>query len=194
MKELLLAILIVLSLSRFSYGEVNPSSDFDCGLREPPADGVYKINDLTIKFIAPKGWKKAKDIALGQVGVINFKPSCLAKEGLGITFFNAPYLTQDSQAVLNEALKTAGDGEDILKKEVIKVDDTDAVSLIYAEEDIMMRNVSFFKNGKRFTIIFFASKDNFGRLLPAIDKSLGTFEIVSFLPKRPKGTLKQGIR
>jgi len=139
------------------------------------SNDMYRIENIVIKFRAPKGWMMKE----GSVPSIhlNFRPdlddSSLAS--LGIVACSAPFAAGfDVEKLLN----TTDSDSSIISKEIISFAGTKAFVSISQSSGLKTKTMQFLKDDNMFTITFVADIKDFDVLLPKVDGSLKSFRIV----------------
>lgn len=182
-KKRLIGIVIVVTfllLTPFCYAQNDDFSDFDLGFADPPANGIYKRDDIAIKFIPPVGWKIQDNSFQEEYGRITFAPSSFSDIGtnLGISVLPMPLdMAAGGADALEFAKQEMDKDETVLEAEISIFADTKALTSISSISGMKTKQIQFYKDSKMFVITFLAEEENFDRLLPTIDESLKTFEI-----------------
>lgn len=150
-------------------------------LRDPSPDGMYKVDDVIFKFIPPKGWKmsdttgtpsSAMPIAFmetplsGSVVSVSVRPSPLLDGAAGARLLNG----------MQEAFKT---DQTLSEKQIVEFKGVKAFVSVSDLGGAKTKQIQFFKAGNWVILSFVALEaDDFARLLPSVDESFKTFDIV----------------
>jgi hypothetical protein len=171
---------VVLLFPAFIFAEATQPTD--CGLSEPPANGIYELNTETIRYMPPPGWKKNENIPAGSEATIEFMPSCLDFDILGISVIQPPFF------VSTEELKRAVDSDPaVTTAEIITFAGTNAVKSTGLVSGTKTQQIMFYNDNELFMISFDAeSISNFDKRLSEVDESLKSFEIIASPSKLKK--------
>jgi hypothetical protein len=140
------------------------------------ADDIYKIDNVVVKFSPPLGW------ALKQGPVpsihLNFAPMSenSSAASLGIVACYAPFAAGFD---MERLMKATENDVSILSREIIDFNDTKAFSSISEIGGLKTKSIQFLKDGNMFTITFIADNKDYDAMLPAIEESLKTFQVIS---------------
>jgi len=157
-------------------------------LVEPSVDGIYQLPAATIKFFPPKGWKKIDMNTLYPPLTVDFMYSKDVKAGGPVLGILAMTLSSEPAEFMEQIRGTDGTlayGNQLLKEEDITFLDTKAYSCITINTNkVKQKTIVFIKANKAYQISFTAKEvEGFDNLLPIVDESLKTFEIISSVPK-----------
>lgn len=163
----------------FSYAQNKDLSDFNLELADHPIDGIYKIHDVTIKFIPPPDWKIQTNMSRKEYGSIVFSPpSSDLIATLAISVIPMPLsMTVMGADVLESTKKDMENDKTVLKAEIITFADTKALSAVTSMSGIRTKQIQFYTDTDMYILTFLAEMENFDKLLPTIDESLKSFEI-----------------
>ena len=175
-KTLVIALMFLL-LAPLSYAENDILSDSDLGLIDPPADGIYRRNNIIIQFTAPAGWKLRDNSLQDKYGHIIFTPASFET----IANLNISVLSTSPDMAIKpeDMLEVLKQDETILTAEAIDFAGTRALGTTSLISGIKVKQIQFYKDGNLFMITFLAEEENFDRFLPLVDESLQSFKIVS---------------
>jgi hypothetical protein len=140
------------------------------------AEDLYKIDDITIKYKPPAGW------AMKQGPVpsthLNFRPKSdvLIMASLGIVTCSAPFA---SGFDMDKLMKATENDPSTLNSEMIDFADTKAFSSANRMAGLTTRTIQFLRDRVMFTITLVTESKDFESILPEIDESLKTFQVVS---------------
>ena len=173
----LVIVLTFLLLAPLSYAENDDLSDLDMGLTEPSADGIYKRDNITIKFIAPAGWKMRNNSLQDKYGHIIFTPASFET----IANLNISALSASPNMAIKpeDMLEVIRQDETVLNAEAIDFADTRALCSTSLINGIKAKQIQFYQAENLFMVTFLAEEESFDRYLPAVDESLKSFEIIS---------------
>ncbi len=178
-------VILLLAFPLVCFGQDDATKVKPPNLIEPSADGLYQIKNVTIKFIPPDGWKKVNWNTLLPPPMIDFmysKDGIMKGPGIGILIIT----NCDSQ--LMEQIRgkdgAIAFGSKLLQEEDIIFMGEKAYSCTIAvSKKAKARNIFFIKSDIAYQISFTANEEEFDNLLPVVDESLKTFEIISPVPK-----------
>lgn len=155
-------------------------------LAEPPADGIYRRDDIAIKFIPPPGWKIQSNSFQKEYGQVVFRPSSFDfMASLGISVVSRPLsMTVTGADILESTKREMDKDETVLKAEIITFADTKALSSVTSISGIKIKQIQFYTDKNMHMFTFLAEEENFDKLLPAVDESLKSFKIVSPVPEK----------
>lgn len=107
--------------------EFNEFLDLYIGLEAPPADGIYKRDDIAISFRPPQGWKIFENSFKEEHGRLIFMPSSSEATNLSISVFTLPgsFATEPE-----DMLNIAKEEENVTSAEIINIADTKAASIV----------------------------------------------------------------
>ena len=177
-KKIVRIILFValLFITKFCYAEDNVAT--------PPSDGIYQLSeDVTIKFIIPKGWSINKtSTTAGQVIFWHnrFKINAQLMIGLGKCFdFNLKRMKEVTEKEWKK------EKIEILESKIIDFVNVQAWSCTYIFRGSKIKRIDFCRAEQAFLIYFESSNDVFKELIAEVEEGLKTFTIISPAPKRP---------
>lgn len=140
----------------------------------------YKIENAIIKFSPPAGWA----LRQGPVPSIHLtfypRSADLTPASLGIVACSAPF---GSGFDMEKLMKATDKDKSILSREIVDFDNTKAFSSVSDLGGLKTWTIQFLKDGNMFTITFAADTKIFDALLPSIEESLKTFDVVSPAPQ-----------
>jgi len=176
MIKTLVIVLMFLLLAPLSYAENDGFSDSDMGLTDPPADGIYRRNNITIQFTAPAGWKLRDNSLQDKYGHIIFTPASFKTiANLNISALSASLNLAIKPEDMIEVLEQ---DESVLTAEAIDFAGTRALRSTSLISGIKVKQIQFYDDENLFMISFLSEEENFDKFLPLIDESLKSFEIV----------------
>ena len=179
----ILILIIFLSIPVFTFAEtISTDSELFSNLAEAPADGIFKLGEITIKFIPPKGWGMLKQDSSNEYNGIQFMASDSMITSLGISVRPFPSVSSGSgtKASLENMLKEeASKDPSVSEQRMIKFADTDAATLITKSGTIKTKQIQFFKGINMFIISFIAEDQDFDKFLPVVEESLRSFEVIT---------------
>lgn len=149
--------------------------------------GIYKIEDVTLKFTPPRDWKQDElnpgalrfnlsDAELGSIAMLSI-----------VAFSKNDFIKElYSEEVLKEMAATAKNDSNykVISEEFISFAGTKALDLVTETAfetpiKLKIKSITFVKGNRPFQIQFTAEKEKFEVLLPAINEALKTLEVIS---------------
>jgi|GEM_PF-2811828 len=182
-------LILIFTLASSCYaqeGNLSDKNEFPLtdlyGLSDPPKDGLYKVKDVTIKFIPPAGWLYAGTM----MGNIKFMPrgdSLITSLNI-FCFFKVVSNDAEWQENINNTREIMGRSPVYLNTEIINFANTKALSSVVDTDGLKARQIEFFKNGIGFMLNFTAEEQDFDKFLPVVEESFKSFEIISPAPEQ----------
>lgn len=162
---------------------VHASLSYGLELEEQSPDGVYKSTDqtLAVRFIPPKGWEAMPGYAESPSGFmhVEFVSSQLSGASIGIAVTPAPVKGAAEAQLLNSLKESVETDQAILEKEFVEFGGVKAFVSVSVFTGMKTKQIQFFKAGKLVTLSFVADEGDFPRLLPAVEESFKTFDLIS---------------
>jgi len=149
-------------------------SEEDCGLVKPLSDGIYEMEGVKIKLLAPPGWKMSKGTRKPE-DTLCFMPSCMELTNLTVSVSPA------SPVVKIESAKEEFEKDpSCLSTEIISFAGSKALKTIIMVAGMKTQQVMLVKDGRLFILTYVVlSDDDFDKYLPDIKLSLGSFKVLS---------------
>ncbi len=144
-------------------------------------DQTIKINEATIKFVPPEGWRKSiSDSYTISYTIVN---------GINSATFNISYLRiplaagpQGDDIIAIHMLEAKQD-KNVLRSGWTTCAGLKALKVISLQNDKKKEGIWFSKDGDLFTVWFTSDEKHFDSLLPIVEKSIKSIRIISIEPK-----------